>query len=77
MTRLLFQRKPFFTNKQLDRLSNILDGTGQVLLGMVVIGPLFNTKQINIFILIFGMILIIGVWAASIFVIKRGDIYGY
>jgi hypothetical protein len=64
--KLFIQRKPIFTDKQFDRLSNILDNAGQVVLGITVIGPFFSKELINIFIIGNGILAVFALWIISI-----------
>jgi hypothetical protein len=64
--RFFLQRKPIFSEKQFDRLSNILDNAGQVVLGITVIGPFFSREPINVFIIGNGILAVLALWIVSI-----------
>lgn len=54
----------FFTNNQLKRFANILDNSGQVVLGLLVITPLTSKSYENL--QAFGVIAVTSVWWISL-----------
>lgn len=70
---VLLNRKPVFTEKQLERLSSIFDNAGQVVLGIAVLGPLFGPfDKINWIVIASAMVVMIGFWSISIWLMKKG-----
>jgi hypothetical protein len=69
--RLFIQRKPIFTGKLLDRLSNILDNAGQIVLGITVIGLFFSKEPINILIIGNGILAVFALWIITIIIFNR------
>lgn len=65
---------PQFTDSQFNRLANIFDNAGQVVLGVAVLSPLIGGfNNISYRVVISGVIVIIFCWLASIWLAKKGD----
>jgi len=72
---LLFPQKPVLTVSQIERVSNILDNAGQVLLGVMVISPLIGGfDKLDIGVVVLGLIGVLFCWMISIRLAKYKDI---
>ena len=71
MTRLLIPRRATLEQPAIQRLSSILDNAGQVIFGLVVVGPFLSKDQINIFSIILGTITVTMLWLTSILAVRR------
>ena len=59
--------KPILTVNQLNRLSNIFDNAGQVMLGIAVISPIITGfDRIDIFVVLSGIITTLVCWTVSV-----------
>jgi len=66
--------EPVLTEKQFERLSNILDNAGQVSLGVAVLAPLIGGfDKINGLMIISGIAGVIICWMASLILARKGD----
>jgi len=69
---MLFNRKPKLTEHQFDRLSNIFDGAGQVIFGVIVLSPFIQRlDQINFIVIILGLITAISFWIFSVLIARK------
>lgn len=67
--------RPVFTTNQFNRLSNIFDNAGQVVLGVAVIAPIISGfKFSNLPVVLSGIIVISLCWAASIWFASQGEV---
>lgn len=70
---VFLNRKPVFTVKQLERLSNIFDNAGQVIFGIVVLSPLLQSfDKINWLVVVSGIVAMMGCWIMSVGLMKKG-----
>lgn len=68
----LTKLKPLLTIKQLDRLSNILDNAGQVILAVAVLSPVIAGVDKNkILVLLLGLVTVLFCWLTSIWLTRR------
>lgn len=76
MSDLLIGREPSLTTDQFDRIANIFDNAGQVVLGIVVLSPLIaGFDQTNPIVLTLGILVTIACWIFSVwFSKKRGKL---
>lgn len=73
MKKFLFQRKPVFTVKQLDRLSNIFDNAGQGVLVVAVLSPLIaGIDKANALVIGLGLLIAFACWALSVWLARKG-----
>lgn len=73
MSNLLSDRKPIFTEKQFERLSNIADSAGQVVFGIAVVSPMISGfDRINLFVVISSVVLTFVFWALSVWLARKG-----
>jgi hypothetical protein len=71
----LFPKKPVLTPSQIERVSNILDNAGQVILGAMVISPLIGGfDKLYISVVVLGLIGVLLCWLISIRLAKYKDI---
>ena len=64
--------RPILTIAQLNRLSNILDNSGQVIFGIAVVSPLFSEfDKVNWIIVLFGLVTALICWIASLILIRK------
>ena len=73
--RILFLiKKPIFTVRQFDRLSNIFDNAGQVIFGIAVLSPIIpGVDRINVLVVVLSLITVLVCWVASVWLAKRGE----
>jgi len=63
---------PILTIKQIERMANIFDNAGQVLLGVAVLSPLIaDLDKINLFVIISGIIGMLICWTVSVLLTRR------
>lgn len=73
-----FPTEPVFTQEQLERISNIFDNAGQVILGIVVVTPLVGgIDKLDIGGVILGLVSVLLCWTVSISLARKKDIYTY
>lgn len=73
MEKILLQ-KPFLIESQFDRISNIFDNAGQVVLGIAVLSPIISGfKTINLPVVFSGVIVISLCWATSVWFTRKGE----
>ena len=71
---LLLLKKPVFTIEQLNRLSNIFDNAGQVILGVVVLSPIISAfDKSNTIVVLSGIVVMIFCWWLSIWFARKGE----
>lgn len=74
MTNMILSHNPVFSPKQFDRLSNIFDGAGQVIFGIAVLSPIFvDIDELNVLVIVLGLILSMFCWIISVWLAQRGD----
>jgi len=74
--KLLIKRKLYFTLTQIERLSNIFDNAGQVILGIAVLSPFITgIEKINLFVILSGIVGTISCWLLSLFFAGRKEDY--
>lgn len=67
--------KPILTRGQIERMSNICDGAGQVLFGIMVVSPLVSSiDKLDITIVVLGLISVLFCWAGSIYLARDKDL---
>ena len=72
--KLLTKLEPILTIRQLDRLSNILDNAGQVVLGVAVLSPLITgVDNRKMSVLLLGLVTVVFCWMFSIWLSKKGE----
>lgn len=65
------------TVRQIERISNIFDNAGQVIFGIAVLSPLITGfENVNIFVILTGVIGVIACWGTSI-LLERRVFYGF
>jgi len=70
--------EPILTPGQVERIANILDNAGQVILGVVVISPLVGgIDKLDIGVVVLGLISVLFCWMISINLARKKDIYTY
>lgn len=62
-----------FSDNQFNRIANIFDNAGQVVLGVAVLSPLIGLNNTSLPIAIAGIIVVVFCWLASIWLAKKGD----
>lgn len=71
---LAIVKKPVFTVRQFDRLSNIFDNAGQVIFGVAVLSPIISgIDRINVSVVVLSLITVLLCWIFSIRLAKRGE----
>ena len=71
----LFELKPLFTVNQLERLSNISDNAGQVVLAVVVLTPMISgIEKVNVFVILSGVVVTIFCWLLSVWFAGKGEL---
>ena len=66
--------KPVFTIKQLERLSNIFDNSGQGVFVVVVLTPLVSgLDRIKLSVLLFGVVATFICWMFSVWLAQKGE----
>jgi len=74
MQLLFLIKQPVFTLSQFDRLSNIFDNAGQVLLGVAVLSPIISGfDKVNFLVLVLGSVGVLTCWIMSLWLAKRGE----
>jgi hypothetical protein len=67
--------RPVLTLGQIDRLANILDNAGQVVLGIMVVSPLIGTiDKLDIGVVVLGLVCVFFCWTSSMYFAKNKDI---
>ena len=69
-----FVKEPVLSSAQLERLSNIFDNAGQVVLGVAVLSPIVvGFDKVNWFVVVSGVIVTIACWLMSLWFAKKGE----
>lgn len=67
-------REAVLTVNQLQRLSNIFDNAGQVVLAVMVLGPMFSPLNIfSVFMVILGLVTIFVCLMLSVWLARRAE----
>ena len=71
---VFFIEKPVLTVGQFNRLSNIFDNAGQVLLGVAVLSPIISGfDKVNFLVLVLGSVGVLSCWIMSLWLANRGE----
>ncbi len=70
----LFPKKPVLTFGQIERISNILDNAGQVILGIMVVSPLVSGfDKLDLRVVVLGLFSVLTCWIVSIRLARNKD----
>ena len=73
MVHFNFNTRNLISTKQIDRLPNIFDNAGQVVLGIAVFSPVVSGfDKINPFIVASGIVCVFTCWIASFWLAGKG-----
>lgn len=71
--RKLLPNKPVFSERELERLSNIFDNAGQVIFGVVVLSPVIaGLDSIKWDVLLLGVMATLFFWGSSFWLAREG-----
>lgn len=75
MNWIFFIKNPVLTVNQINRLSNVFDNAGQVVLGVVVLSPIISGfDRVNLLVIVLGIAFTIFCWLTSIWFSGKGEI---
>lgn len=66
-------QKPVLTINQIQRLSNIFDNAGQIVLGVAVVSPII-AKDVDYLVVVLGLITVVFCWLVSMFLARMEEI---